>query len=89
MKNIGGDFNSIINCNLDKKMEIRIHQKRKNKIIDIMYNFNVTDIWRDKNPSKRKFTWHSNTKPPVSCRLDYFLISDALNNVIKNASSMY
>lgn len=32
------------------------------------------------HPNKAQFTWHSNTKPPIFSRLDYFLISDNLSN---------
>ena len=32
----------------------------------------------------RHYTWHSNTKPTIFCRLDYFLISSNLVNVITN-----
>ena len=37
------------------------------------------------NPDNSKFTWHSNTKPIIFCRLDYFLISENLVNAIKSA----
>ena len=40
----------------------------------------LTDIWRAHHPNKSQFTWHSNTKPPIFSRLDYFLISDNLSN---------
>ena len=38
--------------------------------------FNLRDIWRDKSPTLRQFTWHSSHRPPILCRLGYFLISD-------------
>jgi len=49
---------------------------------NIIENYNLIDIWRTVNPNERKFTWHSNTKPTIFCRLDYFLISESLCNII-------
>ena len=36
------------------------------------------------HPNKMQFTWHSNTKPVIFSRLDYFLISNNLVNYIKS-----
>ena len=44
--------------------------------------FNLRDIWRDKSPTLRQFTWHSSHRPPILCRLDYFLISDNVANSV-------
>ena len=44
----------------------------------------MLDIWRTLNPSECKFTLHSYSKPTIYCRLDYFLISESLCNIIDN-----
>ena len=44
----------------------------------------LSDIWRIQNPQSKKYTWHSNHKPPIFCRLDYFLISNNLVNITQN-----
>ena len=49
---------------------------------NIIENYNMIDIWRTVNPHDSKFTWHSNTKPSIFCRLDDFLISESLCNII-------
>ena len=46
-------------------------------IIDI---FELTDIWRSKHPDKKLFTWHSNNKPAIFSRLDFFLLSKNIVN---------
>ena len=33
-------------------------------------------------PNLKQYTWHSHHKPPIFCRLDYFLISENLRNSI-------
>ena len=37
------------------------------------------DIWRVLHPTLKRFTWHSNTKPRIHCRLDYFLVNNNIN----------
>ncbi|CAH3167683.1 unnamed protein product, partial [Pocillopora meandrina] len=45
------------------------------KIRELMLAFNLVDIWRLRNPDKKRYTWKQN-KPLVQRRLDYWLISD-------------
>lgn len=81
---IGGDFNTVIEPTLDKKNGKQItHKKCRNILNEIMNKYSLKDPWRCKNPDKLKYTWHSNTKPHIHCRLDYFLISDNLINNVK------
>ena len=69
----GGDFNCVLDLNLDKKGGRQTaHYNSVNCINEIMDEFNLVDIWRLKNPNLSMFTWHSRN---VFCRLDFFLIS--------------
>ena len=83
---IGGDFNTVLNYKVDKKNgRDNTHPKCNNKLSSILDMHNLIDVWRVLNPNKLQYTWHSNTKPPIFCRLDYFLISDdLLNSCIKS-----
>ena len=82
---IGGDFNTVIDCDIDKKNgNINNNKRNRAKINNIIENNDINDIWRLLNPNVRHYTWHSNTKPTIFCRLDYFLISSNLVNVITN-----
>ena len=45
--------------------------------------FNVHDVWRVKHPSQKSFTW-SQKSPFIFCRLDYWLISDSLYDMVGN-----
>ena len=83
---VGGDFNTVLNADKDKKNgNLYTHKHCRDKINSIVNTSNLVDIWRILNPEKLKFTWHSNTKPIIFCRLDYFLISENLVNAIKSA----
>ena len=80
---IGGDFNTVLNSNLDKFGGIKgTHQKCRDKIIASIDNFDLADIWRVFNPSSRQYTWHSSSKPVFFSRLDYFLVSNSFLNQI-------
>ena len=84
---IGGDFNTILNGNLDKKNgKIDTHKKCREKLNLLMNSCNVSDVWRIQHPNRKQYTWHSTQKPFVHCRLDYFLISDNLLNTIKSSN---
>jgi len=42
--------------------------------------YELTDIWRQRNPNEEKFTWR-NKSFKMQCRLDYLLISRQLMNL--------
>jgi exonuclease III len=82
---IGGDFNTILDLKMDKQNgRSDTHRKCREKIQCIIRNFALIDIWRFLNPKKQQYTWSSNNKPPIFSRLDFFLVTDTLCNVIKN-----
>ena len=53
------------------------------KIRDLMLDFNLVDIWRLRNPDKKRYTWKQN-KPLIQRRLDYWLISDDFQDDVQN-----
>ena len=82
---IGGDFNTVLNENIDKRNgRISTHVSCRNKIKHIAETCDLIDIWRDMHPHLRQYTWHSSHKPPIFCRLDYFLISQNLKHCVES-----
>ena len=82
---IGGDFNVVLNEELDKKGGKMGQKSESRKILkQLIESLDLVDIWRVRNPNKRKYTWRQPT-PPVHCRLDYFLISNTLQDLTLNA----
>jgi exonuclease III len=76
---LAGDFNLVLNLNMDKQGgQKKTNTRCQHTLQSRMDSNNMTDIWRAKNPHTRKFTWMSNTKPKIMCRLDFILISDSL-----------
>ena len=79
---IGGDFNCPLDLTKDKKGGILIpRQHLINSIENIQSEFSLHDIWRIKNPTTLSFTWSKNS-PFIFCRLDYWLISDSLHDLV-------
>ena len=80
---VGGDFNTVIDIDNDKKNgNLNNNKKNRDKIKQIIENNDINDIYRILNPSTKHYTWHSNDKPPIFCRLDYFLVSSNIVNKI-------
>ncbi len=71
---LGGDFNNVLNYELDKlNGNSSTIKKCSSKINDIITNNDLCDIYRLRYPDTKRYTWHSNHRPPIFCRLDTFL----------------
>ena len=80
---IGGDFNVILDCDRDGfggKPKLKIACK---KIENLCSSFDLTDIWRIRNPESKRFTWKQNN-PLIQRRLDFWLTSRNLQEEIEN-----
>ena len=78
----GGDFNSFFDCKLDAdggnpKLKIQ----SITKLVSIMSENYLCDIFRVRNPETKRYTWRRKT-PFKQRRLDYFLVSDHLQDQI-------
>ena len=85
---IGGDFNCVLNPNVDRKncANNSSRPRTRSKIIEMMGNLNLVDIFRVLNPDKKFYTWrrfNSNQQ----ARLDYFLVSEDLVQDVKEVVS--
>ena len=81
---IGGDFNCSL-THLDKVGEKPVENKKCviDKISNLINLYSMHDVWREKNPSEKQFTWRDKAFK-VQCRLDYFLVSQNLVNLAKD-----
>ena len=81
---IGGDWNVILDMNLDSfRYRGRNRPRAREKIFELMEVSKLKDVWRELNPNDRKFTWRRFNSIQQG-RLDYFLISE---NVLQNTES--
>ena len=85
---IAGDFNTYLNCKLDKKGGRIEGQSNYSKAINAFYEqLSLTDNWRIRNPTQLKFTRRDYTRAGlVQSRLDYFLVSMQIGNQISNCT---
>ena len=78
---VGGDFNIILDHVLDGQGG-NSKTKDSGKIVEDMYaELDLVDIWRIRNPTVTRFTWRQK-KPIIRWRLDYWLVSDSLQDDI-------
>ena len=81
---IGGDFNCSL-THLDKAGGKPVENKKFviDKISNPINLYSMHDVWREKNPNEKQFTWRDKAFK-VQCRLDFFLVSQNLVNLAKD-----
>lgn len=71
----GGDFNVILNNELDRQGTARTHNPAASKVLNwILESEDMTDIWRDRNPLLKEGTCFSEHRHAWS-RLDYWVMT--------------
>ena len=76
---IGGDYNCVLNSELDRKNCSSNYDAGQRDVKYLMDIFELEDVWRRRNPDERCFTWEGRGK---QSRIDYWLISQSLDNQI-------
>ena len=86
---IGGDFNVIFDPTLDRKggnfNQTPIYHDIIDQIDGMVNCYNLSDIWRKRNPELMQFTWRQKN-PRIYSRLDIWLISDNIQDYVKDVS---
>ena len=86
----GGDWNLVLNPNLDLDNYRNVNNpKAQEAVIEVMDEFNLADIWREINPELLQYTWRRARPALQQSRLDFFLISETLMQVIKDSKIIY
>ena len=87
---LGGDFNVTFNPSLDSEGGKPVIKKRKiAKLIQITENLDLCDIWRIRNPKRKRFTFRQHHSTGfIQRRLDYFFISNSLQESIKTTDTL-
>ena len=83
---IGGDFNFVINPNIDSLNYVREYNTNAKRTFMSFTNENaLVDIWRVKNPNKLEYTWFKNN--PFKCgRLDMLFVNAHLVSSVREAA---
>ena len=85
---IGGDFNCILDNDLDKKGGATRHANRRNQdfVLTWMEENSLIDIWRQMHPNLNRYTYHQQRPSKSFTRLDFFLISQGLAGFVDASS---
>ena len=79
----GGDFSSFFDVKLDADGgSPQLKEKSICKLITMMSQFDLCDIFRVRHPNEKRFTWRQKN-PFKQRRLDHFLISDNLQDLVE------
>ena len=82
---IGGDFNVIMDQNLDCAGGSPKEKESVKFVNDICLNYDLIDIWRTRNPDSTLFTWRQK-KLLIQRHLDFWLFSDFCQDEVEETS---
>ena len=72
-------MNVAMDADLDFSGRNHVVKESVKCVEDVMMNYDLVDIWRIRNPNSKKFSWQQKS-PIIQRRLDYWLISDLLQD---------
>ena len=77
---IGGDFNFVLNPEIDRKSSMNNHHQMQSMLTEFMEKTELCDIWRIRNPNTRRYTWFREfIQGKLSAsRIDFYIISNHL-----------
>ena len=79
----GGDFNVILDLEIDRKGGSKLTNFKSQEIIQQwLSEKDLVDIWRVQNPDRKMYTWSRKKPIKIFSRLDYFLVSFGLQGYI-------
>ena len=81
---IGGDYNLVQDLCMDKDGgRHKTNENARKCVIKYMETLDLVDVWRVKNPHKKEYSWRRRKPNLIQCRLDLFLISQCMLNVVQ------
>ena len=83
---LGGDFNLFLDSVLEAEGGSPVFKKSSvSKLIEIKEKYNLCDIWRIRNTKEKRFTFRQKHRSGfLQRRLDYFFVSNTLQESIKD-----
>jgi exonuclease III len=84
----GGDWNTILTPGLDKSGGVdRVGETVTTEMKHLLIDYGLVDIWRVKNPITKRFTYRQK-RPLVQSRLDYFMITNRICDLVEKPQIM-
>ena len=87
-KVIVGDFNLALNPQIDRYGDKNSSNNSKScaKLKSVMEDLYLTDVWRDRNPEKLRFSWSKRNPRLQASRLDYAIVSRGIDVMTDNCT---
>ena len=84
---IGGDFNLVLDVELDQKNSLYNHDQSRKVVVDYMEQAALCDIWRMRNPKCKRFTWYRWVQhQPQASRIDMLLIPQWIADMVQDCN---
>ena len=84
-----GDFNLALNVNKDRLGSKINNNKSAATLQQGMELLKLTDIWRDRNPDKERYSWFRKKPELIASRIDYLLVNQGLQGKVLNIDYSY
>ena len=81
-----GDFNLVMNVQIDRVGSMYNNNKSLAVLEEIMNDLSLIDIWRIRNPDEKTYSWMRTRPTYIASRLDYALIAQGLAQSCVNTS---
>ena len=78
-----GDYNLVLNTQLDRHRSDVNNHKSCSKLYEIMEQYYLVDVWRSRNAKIKRFSW-KRTQSFAGSRIDFALISRGLDQMVDN-----
>ena len=77
----GGDFNMVENPEIDRRggAIYSSHRRGKEDLDEFKTRYSLADIWRERNPQARAYSWSTKDGTDIHSRLDRFYLSNSLH----------
>ena len=86
-KIIIGDFNMVMDVKLDRKDSDLNHKNSLEILKNANDEFLLTDVWRDRNPLKKRFSWFKpGARGTIASRIDFALMEQGVANKVSNVT---
>ena len=88
-KVIIGDFNLVLDVEMDRLNTYNNNEKALKEVENVMDEFSMREVWRDRNPHTRQFSWRKNAHnrdkyKEKASRIDFALVSAGLDQKTEN-----
>ena len=80
---LGGDWNLVLEQERDSYNYKRLNNVRaRRKVLNMIKKYELIDVFRERCPTAKRYTWRVKNPSLKQARLDFFLVSDSLNEKI-------